>query len=98
MSRSATTAAGPTASSASPEQWDAHLTVLERHLPELWARGAHGRPRDVFEIGQRLAARGDRRRAATFFLRACRAPGVPVATRFRYAGGALRRLARGSTR
>jgi glycosyltransferase involved in cell wall biosynthesis len=88
----------PDSLSASPDQWDAHLTVLERHLPELWARGAGGRPRDVFEIGQRLAARGERRRAATFFLHACRAPGLPVETRIRYAGGAARRLLRGSTR
>ncbi len=82
--------------SASPDQWDAHLIVLERHLPELWRHGATGRPRDMFEIGQRLAARGDLRGAATFFSRACRAPGVPVETRLRYAGGALRRLVRGT--
>ena len=86
----------PDSLSASPDQWDAHLTVLERHLPELWRHGATGRPRDIFEIGQRLAARGDRRGAATFFGRACRAPGIPVETRVRYAGGALRRLARGA--
>jgi glycosyltransferase involved in cell wall biosynthesis len=86
----------PDSLSASPDQWDAHLTVLERHLPELWRRGATGRPRDMFEIGQRLAARGDRRGAAMFFSRACRAPGVPVETRVRYAGGAIRRLVRGT--
>ncbi len=86
----------PDSLSSSPDQWDAHLTVLERHLPELWHRGASGRPRDMFEIGQRLAARGDRRGAATFFNHACRAPGVPLGTRLRYAGGAARRLARGA--
>jgi glycosyltransferase involved in cell wall biosynthesis len=83
--------------SASPEQWDAHLTVLERHLPALWARGAVGRPRDLFEIGQRLAARGDRRAGLRFFSRAVTAPGVPFTTRVRYGGGAARRLARGRT-
>ncbi len=83
--------------SASPEQWDAHLTVLERHLPALWERGAVGRPRDLFEIGQRLAARGDRRAAVPFFSRAMTAPGVPLGTRVRYGGGAARRLARGRT-
>ncbi|HEY3724967.1 MAG TPA: glycosyltransferase [Acidimicrobiia bacterium] len=83
--------------SASPEQWDAHLTVLERHLPELWRRGAVGRPRDLFEIGQRLAARGRRRDATRFFAHAAIAPDVPLAKRVRYTGGALRRLALGRT-
>ena len=56
--RSATTGSGPTASSASKEQWGAHLSVLEKHLPELWRHGARGRARDVFEIGERLAGAG----------------------------------------
>jgi glycosyltransferase involved in cell wall biosynthesis len=81
--------------SASPEQWDAHLTVLERHLPELWRHGASGRPRDLFEIGQRLAARGDRAGAARFFARAMRAPELSLGTRVRYGGGGLRRLVQG---
>jgi glycosyltransferase involved in cell wall biosynthesis len=85
----------PGSLSASPDQWDAHLDVLERHLPELWRHGAWGRPRDLFEIGQRLAARGNRRGAVRFFSHACRAPGVPLRDRVKYAGGALRRLVEG---
>jgi hypothetical protein len=56
--------------SASKDQWSAHLSVLERHLPELWAHGARGRARDVFEIAEQLAARGDRRQAVRFFRQA----------------------------
>ena len=44
--------------------------MLEKHLPELWRRGARGRARDMYEIGEQLAARGDRRRRAQFFRRA----------------------------
>ncbi len=79
--------------SASKQQWGAHLSVLERHLPELWARGARGRARDVFEIGEMLAARGERRAAITFFRRAMTGEDVSWGDRFRFAGSALRTLA-----
>jgi glycosyltransferase involved in cell wall biosynthesis len=79
--------------SASKEQWGAHLSVLERHLPELWRRGAHGRARDAFEIGERLVARGDRRRALTFFRHAVTGDEIDLATRGRLAASALRTLA-----
>jgi glycosyltransferase involved in cell wall biosynthesis len=79
--------------SASKEQWGAHLSVLERHLPELWRHGARGRARDEFEIAERLAARGDRRRAFSFFRHAITGEEVDLATRARLAASALRTLA-----
>jgi glycosyltransferase involved in cell wall biosynthesis len=80
--------------SASKEQWGAHLTVLEKHLPELWRRGARGRARDAFEIGERLTARGDRRGALTFFRHAVTGDDIDWATRARFTASALRTLAR----
>jgi glycosyltransferase involved in cell wall biosynthesis len=82
--------------SRSPEHWIAHLTVLERHLPELWRQGATGSARDAFEIGEQLAARNERRRAFQFFSHAVRGHELNVSTRARLAGVALRRLALGS--
>jgi glycosyltransferase involved in cell wall biosynthesis len=79
--------------SASKEQWGAHLTVLEKHLPELWRRGAHGRARDAFEIGERLVARGERREAVAFFRHAVTGEEIDLATRARFAASALRTLA-----
>lgn len=78
--------------SASKEQWGAHLSVLERHLPELWRHGARGRARDEFEIAERLVARGDRRAAAPFFRHAVTGEEISVATRIRFAGSALRTM------
>lgn len=82
--------------SRSPEQWGAHLTVLERHLPELWRLGATGSARDAFEIGEQLAARDERRRALQFFSHAVRGHELNVTTRARLAGVAARRLVLGS--
>lgn len=65
-------------------QWRAHLTVLERHLPSLWVRGAHGRPQDAYDIGIDIARRGDRRTALRYLTRAVREPGATAASRFRY--------------
>jgi glycosyltransferase involved in cell wall biosynthesis len=79
--------------SASKEQWGAHLSVLERHLPELWRRGAHARARDAYEIGERLVARGERRAAITFFRHAVTGDDIDYATRARFAASALRTLA-----
>jgi hypothetical protein len=80
--------------SASPLLWGAHLTVLERHLPALWAQGARGRARDCFEIGERLAARGERRQAARFFLHAVRGDDAGAGARLRFAALGAWRLAR----
>jgi glycosyltransferase involved in cell wall biosynthesis len=85
----------PGSLSASPEQWGAHLSVLERHLPALWKQGARGSARDAFEIGELLAARGDRRRALQFFSYAVRGPELESSARLRMAGVALRRAALG---
>ncbi|MGZ4757197.1 MAG: glycosyltransferase family 2 protein [Acidimicrobiia bacterium] len=85
----------PGSLSASPEQWAAHLCVLERHLPELWKQGARGSARDAFEIGEKLAASGDRRGAFPFFSHAVRGRELSTATRIRLGGVAVRRLALG---
>lgn len=82
-------------SAAAREQWAAHLTVLERHLPELWPLGIEGHPRDEYEIGEHLAARRDRRGAARFFAHAVRGPGNSLTTRLRYASGAALHLVGG---
>ena len=82
-------------SDAKKEQGRAHLAVLERHLPELWRQGARGYTRDVFAIASSLAARGQRRAAATFFWHALRAE-EPQGSRFRQAVSSVRRLVRPS--
>ncbi len=74
-------------SRARSRQWRAHLTVLERHLPSLWLRGAHGRPQDAYDIGVELARRGDRRVALWFITHAVRDPGGRPLQRVRYAIG-----------
>lgn len=74
-------------SRARSRQWRAHLTVLERHLPSLWLRGAHGRPQDAYDIGIELARRGDRRVALWFITHAVRDPGGRALQRVRYAVG-----------
>jgi glycosyltransferase involved in cell wall biosynthesis len=73
------------------EQLAAHCEVLERHLPSLWKQGARGNARDAYDIGTRLAAAGDRRRALRFFLHALSGEG-PRASRLHYALSSLRRL------
>jgi hypothetical protein len=67
--------------------------VLERNLPALWKQGARGYARDAFAIGSSLAARGDRRGAATFFAHALRAEGAR-GQRVRMGLSAARRLLR----
>jgi glycosyltransferase involved in cell wall biosynthesis len=83
----------PDSLSASPEQWAAHLAVKERHLPSLWDLGIDGRPRDLMEIGSEALARGDRRTARRFFVRAARASDASLSTRARYVVSAARMLA-----
>lgn len=78
--------------SASPQQWGEHLFVLEKHLPELWRRGARGRARDAYDIAELLAARGDRRQAAQFFRRAVVGEEASPTQRMKLAGGAIRNL------
>jgi hypothetical protein len=76
-------------SRARARQWRAHLAVLERHLPSLWLRGAHGRPQDAYDIGVELARRGDRRLALWFITHAVRGPGARGFRRVRYAIGGM---------
>lgn len=64
-------------------QWDAHLTVLERHLPELTARGAPGPAREAHDIARRLAARGDHKGAARFARMAARDPEITLGRRLK---------------
>ncbi len=78
--------------SASPRQWREHLFVLEKHLPELWRRGARGRARDAYEIAQSLASRGDRSEAVRFFGRAVVGEDASPTMRLRIVGGAIRNL------
>ena len=85
----------PDSLSASPEQWGAHLSVLERHLPALWKLGARGRARDAFEIGELLASRGDRTRALQFFSYAVRGRELERSARLRMTGVAVRRVVLG---
>jgi glycosyltransferase involved in cell wall biosynthesis len=82
--------------SASPRQWAEHLFVLEKHLPALWELGARGRARDLYEIGEKLAAQGERRRAATFFRHAVTGEDASAAQRLKLAGGGVAHLVRGS--
>ncbi|MFM7271131.1 MAG: glycosyltransferase family 2 protein [Actinomycetes bacterium] len=72
-------------SRARARQWQAHLAVLERHLPSLWRLGATGRPQDEYEIGIQVARRGGRRLALPFLLHSLRDPGVRFGLRARYA-------------
>ena len=48
-------------------QWAAHLSVLERHLPELWRRGVRCPGGPTYEIALSLARRAEHRRAARCF-------------------------------
>lgn len=63
------------------------LAALERHLPSLWLRGAHGRPQDAYAIARRVAARGERRLALWFVAHALVDPGANPAQRIRFAFG-----------
>jgi glycosyltransferase involved in cell wall biosynthesis len=82
--------------SASSRQWGEHLFVLEKHLPALWELGARGRARDLYEIGEKLAAQGDRRRATTFFRRSVFGEDASPVQRMRLAAGGVAHLARGA--
>jgi glycosyltransferase involved in cell wall biosynthesis len=82
--------------SSGARQWEEHLYVLEKHLPALWDQGARGRASDIYDIGEKLAAGGDRKRAAMFFRRAVAGEGASFPRRMKLAAGALLHLARGS--
>jgi glycosyltransferase involved in cell wall biosynthesis len=71
-------------------QWQSHLTVLERHIPALWARGARAPARECYDIARRLANSGRRARAARFAYMAARAPDLGLRARTRFAAGAAR--------
>ena len=81
----------PGSLSRSPHQALAHQTVLEEHLPALWKQGAKGYARDAYEIGTRLALRGERRAALPFFVHSLTGDGKR-ASRARYVTSGLRRL------
>lgn len=66
---------------------DDRLAALERHLPSLWLRGAHGRPQDAYAIARRVAARGERRLAIWFVAHALIDDGASPLARIRYAFG-----------
>ena len=55
-----------------------------------------GRARDAYDIGETLAAQGDRRRAATFFRHAVVGEDASVLRRVKLAGGAAFHLIRGA--
>jgi glycosyltransferase involved in cell wall biosynthesis len=80
--------------SSGPRQWGEHRFVLEKHLPALWELGARGRARDMYEIGVKLAAQGDRKQARAFFRHALRGEDASPRDRVRYALGAPLHLAR----
>ena len=82
--------------SSGPRQWAEHLYVLEKHLPALWQQGARGRASDIYDIGEKLAAAGDRKRASLFFRHAVTGEGASVLRRVKLALGALLHLARGA--
>jgi teichuronic acid biosynthesis glycosyltransferase TuaG len=82
--------------SSGSRQWHEHLYVLEKHLPSLWAIGARGRASDAYDIGEKLAARGERRRAATFFRHAVVGEDASPTRRVKLAAGGLLHLVRGS--
>ena len=63
------------------------LAALERHLPSLWLRGAHGRPQDAYAIARRVAARGERRLALWFVAHSLVDAGANPAERLRFAFG-----------
>jgi glycosyltransferase involved in cell wall biosynthesis len=77
-------------------QWQSHLTVLERHLPALWAQGGRAHARECFDIARRLAYNGERGKALRFAYMAVRAPDAGPATRLRFAAAALREIIRPS--
>ena len=85
----------PGSLSASPEQWGAHLSVLERHLPALWKQGARGaratRSRSV-SCSRRAVIAGAR---LQFFSYAVRGPELERSARLRMSGVAVRRVALG---
>lgn len=81
--------------SSGARQWAEHLYVLEKHLPALWEQGARGRASDMYDIGERLAVAGDRRRAAMFFRHAVTGEGATPLRRVKLGLGALLHLARG---
>lgn len=81
-------------------QWDSHLTVLERHLPALVARGASPPARECYDIARRCAQRGDRSGAFRFLKLAARSSEATLPTRMRYLASGGRAIvgSRGATR
>jgi len=82
--------------SSGARQWAEHLYVLEKHLPALWKQGARGRASDIYDIGEKRAAAGDRKGAAQFFRHAVTGEGASFARRVKLAAGGLVHLARGA--
>lgn len=84
--------------SSGSQQWAEHLFVLEKHLPTLWRldQGARGLARDIYEIGERLAAQGDRALAAEFFRHALVGEDASVLRRAKLGVGGALHLLRGA--
>ena len=80
--------------SSGPRQWGEHRRVLEKHLPELWELGARGRARDMYEIGVKLAAEGDRKQARAFFRHSLTGEDASPLDRVKLGLGATLHLAR----
>ncbi len=71
-------------SRAKQSQWEAHISVLEMHLPTLWLLGARGRPQDAADIGISLARCGERRLATWFLFHSLSDPGANIFQRSRF--------------
>jgi glycosyltransferase involved in cell wall biosynthesis len=76
-------------------QWETHLTVLERYLPELWRRGVHAPARECHDIVRRLAREGKRREALRFAYLGARARDASIVERIRFSAVAGRDILRG---
>jgi glycosyltransferase involved in cell wall biosynthesis len=67
-------------------QWAQHLSVLERHLPELWPTGVRTSAALYFQIARAATAEHRYRSALTFLAMGARAPGMSAAARVRALG------------
>jgi glycosyltransferase involved in cell wall biosynthesis len=73
-------------------QWETHLTVLERYIPELWHRGAKAPARECYDIARRLGRSGRRREVLRYAYMALRAPDLSLADRAKFSFGSARQV------